>query len=186
MIVFMGVAGSGKSAQGRLLADRLGYPWLSTGEFLRMLISGQRRRQMLEGKLLDDAEIISLVQKIFRIVDTHHEFVMDGFPRTVAQADWLLTQRKHGQLHITAVIHLQASEEVVLERLLSRGRQDDQKAVILERFREYELATQPIIAEFKESGVPVFEVNGEGEVEAIHEDIVRAIASTGLTDVHQD
>lgn len=177
MIIFMGVAGSGKSAQGRLLADRLGYPWLSTGEFLRMLISGERRREMLEGKLLDDAEIISLVQKIFRIVDTEHEFVMDGFPRTVAQADWLLNQRRHGQLDITAVIHLQASEEVVLDRLLQRGRQDDQAEAIRERFREYETATQPIIDDLKEHGVPVFEINGEGDIEAIHESIVRAIAS---------
>lgn len=177
MIIFMGVAGSGKSAQGRLLADRLGFPWLSTGEFLRMLISGERRREMLEGKLLDDAEIISLIQKIFRIVDTEHEFVMDGFPRTVAQADWLLSQRRHGQLDITAVIHLQASEEVVLERLLQRGRQDDQAEAIRERFREYETATQPIIEDLKNHCVPVFEINGEGEIETIHEDIVRAIAS---------
>lgn len=177
MIIFMGVAGSGKSAQGRLLADRLGYPWLSTGEFLRMLIAGERRREMLEGKLLDDAEIITLVQKIFRIVDIEHEFVMDGFPRTSAQADWLLSQRKHGQLDITAVIHLKASEDVVLERLLQRGRQDDQAEVIRERFKEYEEATRPIIDEFKEDGVAVFDIDGVGDVESIHENIVRAIAS---------
>lgn len=184
MIVFMGVAGSGKSAQGRLLADRLGLPWLSTGEFLRMLIAGERRREMLAGKLLEDKEIIALVQKIFRIVDTQHEFVMDGFPRTLAQADWLLSQRRHGQLDITAVIHLKASEEVVLERLLSRGRQDDQKEAILERFREYEQATQPIIHELKEDGVPVFEINGVGEIEAIHEDIVKAVTSVKALNVH--
>lgn len=185
MIIFMGVAGSGKSAQGRLLADRLGFPWLSTGEFLRMLIAGERRRDMLEGKLLGDSEIIALVQKIFRIVDTDHEFVMDGFPRTVAQADWLLTQQRHGQLEITAVIHLQATEEVVLDRLLQRGRQDDQAGVIKERFNEYRQSTQPIIAEFGSHGVQVFDINGEGDVEAIHEEIVRAIASVKKTDVHK-
>ncbi len=177
MIIFMGVAGSGKSAQGRLLADRLGFPWLSTGEFLRMLIGGERRRQMLEGKLLDDSEIITLVQKIFRIVDIEHEFVMDGFPRTVAQADWLLSQRKHGQLDITAVIHLKASEEVVLDRLLQRGRQDDQTEVIRERFREYEQSTRPIIADLKNNGVPIFDIDGVGDIETIHEAIVKAIAS---------
>ncbi len=181
MIIFMGVAGSGKSAQGRLLADRLGYPWLSTGEFLRMLIAGERRRDMLEGKLLGDTEIISLVQKIFRIVDTEHEFVMDGFPRTVAQADWLLSQRRHGQLDITAVIHLRASEEVVLDRLLQRGRQDDQAEAIKERFNEYQQATQPIIEDLDKHGVPVFEINGEGDVETIHEEIVKAIASVKTT-----
>lgn len=177
MIVFMGVAGSGKSAQGRLLADRLGFPWLSTGEFLRMLIAGERRREMLEGKLLDDTEIIALVQKIFRIVDTQHEFVMDGFPRTTAQADWLLSQRKHGQLNITALIHLRATEAVVLERLLQRGRQDDQAEVIKERFKEYVESTRPIIDEFRLDGVPVFDIDGVGDVESIHENIVRAIAS---------
>ena len=177
MIIFMGVAGSGKSVQGRLLADRLGYPWLSTGEFLRMLISGERRKQMLEGKLLGDSEIISLVQKIFRIVDTDHEFVMDGFPRTTAQADWLLTQRKHDQLAITAVIHLTASEKVVLERLLQRQRQDDQEAAVKERFSEYQQLTQPIINEFNTNGVPVFEIEGVGDIEDIHDSIVKAIAS---------
>ena len=177
MIIFMGVAGSGKSVQGRLLADRLGFPWLSTGEFLRMLISGERRREMLEGKLLGDNEIISLVQKIFRIVDTDHEFVMDGFPRTAPQADWLLTQRKHGQLAITAVIHLTASEEIVLERLLQRGRQDDQEAAVKARFNEYQNLTQPIINDFNANGVPVFEIQGTGDIEDIHDAIVKAIAS---------
>jgi adenylate kinase len=180
MIIFMGVAGSGKSVQGRLLADRLGYPWLSTGEFLRMLISGERRKQMLEGKLLDDREIITLVQKIFRIVDTEHEFVMDGFPRTAAQADWLLAQRRHGQLDITAVIDLQASEEIVVERLLQRGRQDDDKKAIIERFKEYEKSTRPIIDDFQSNGVPVFQINGVGDVEDIHEAIVKAIASVRI------
>ena len=70
MIIFMGVAGSGKSSQGRQLADEKGLPWLSTGEFLRMMIAGDKRKQMLEGKLLGDEEIITMVQKIFAVVDT--------------------------------------------------------------------------------------------------------------------
>lgn len=181
MIIFMGVAGSGKSAQGRLLADRLGYPWLSTGEFLRMLIAGERRLEMLQGKLLEDPEIIELVQKIFQVVDTEHEFVMDGFPRTTGQADWLLAQRRYEQLAITAVIHLTASEDVVLSRLLARGRQDDQATAIKERFEEYQSATQPILAQLKEQGVPIFDINGEGDIESIHEAIVAALASVQPT-----
>ncbi len=66
----MGVAGSGKSVQGRMLADRLALPWLSTGEFLRMLVSGEKRKDMIAGKLLSDNEIITLVQRIFTIIDT--------------------------------------------------------------------------------------------------------------------
>jgi adenylate kinase len=175
MIIFMGVAGSGKSMQGRLLADREALPWLSTGEFLRMLIAGEERRDMLAGKLLDDDEVITLVQKIFSVVDIEEEFVLDGFPRTEGQADWLLNQVKYGQLSVTAVIHLTASEKVVMDRLLGRGRQDDHKEAISERFREYEEAIKPILAHFKEAGIPVHDIDGEQEPEKVHHDIVSVL-----------
>lgn len=175
MIILTGVAGSGKSMQGRLLADREALPWLSTGEFLRMLISGDERRDMLAGKLLDDEEIISLVQKIFNVVGVEEEFVMDGFPRTSGQADWLLSQAKYGQLDITAVIHLTASKEVVLKRLLGRGRQDDTEEAITERFKEYEEGIKPILKQFKAADIPVCDIDGEQEPEVIHQQILKAL-----------
>jgi adenylate kinase len=178
VIIFMGVAGSGKSMQGRLLADRLAVPWLSTGEFLRMLISGEERRGMLAGKLLDDEEIIGLVQKIFSVVNVEEDFVLDGFPRTPGQADWLLNQVKYGQLQISAVIHLTASQEIVLDRLLGRGRQDDHKQAITERFKEYEESIKPILAQFKKAGIPVCEINGEQEPEAVHGDIMKSLGKS--------
>jgi len=179
MIIFMGVAGSGKSVQGKMLADALALPWLSTGEFLRMLIAGERRKDMLAGKLLKDEEIIGLVQKIFSMVDTDHEFILDGFPRTESQTDWLLNQLKHRQLHVTAVIQLVASEKTVSERLLGRGRQDDNEAAIAQRFREYHDATKPILDQFRHAGVPVIDVDGEKPVETIHEDIKQALKTVG-------
>lgn len=175
MIVFMGVAGSGKSVQGRLLADELGLPWLSTGEFLRMLVYGERRKDMLAGKLLSDREIIKLVQKIFALIDVHEEFILDGFPRTVQQADWLLNQHKHGQLDVTAVIHLVIGEQTALDRLLQRGRQDDTKEAILERMREYEEVTTPILDHFKKAQVPVFDIDGDESVQTIHGRIKQVI-----------
>ncbi len=177
MIIFMGVAGSGKSLQGKLLADQMALPWLSTGEFLRMLIAGEHRTEMLGGKLLDDAEIICLVQKIFVIVDVSAEFVMDGFPRTIEQADWLLSQVKHGQLHVSAVIHLRASDQAVRSRLLQRGRQDDHDAAIAERFKEYEDSIRPILSYFSDAKVPVHDIDGEGEINVVHARIVEALKS---------
>jgi adenylate kinase len=177
MILFMGVAGAGKSVQGRRLADAFGLPWLSTGEFLRMLVSGQVRKDMVAGKLLGDQEIIALVQKIFSVVDVEHEFVLDGFPRTSPQADWLLNQVKHGQLKLTAIVHIKASREVVLQRLLSRSRPDDTEAAITARFDEYEKVTLPIVEMFREAGTTILEVDGEQSVP----DVQRAIAD-GLKD----
>jgi adenylate kinase len=175
MIIFMGVAGSGKSLQGKRLADEMGLPWLSTGEFLRMLISGEKRKDMLKGYLLNDQEIIDLVQKILAIINKNEEFVLDGFPRTSAQADWLLNQVKHGQLKISAVIHLKASEAAVEKRLLSRGRQDDTKEAIDERFREYEESVRPILEHFIEAGVNVVDVDGEQDVDVVHDQIKQAV-----------
>lgn len=177
MIIFMGVAGSGKSVQGKMIADQLALPWLSTGEFLRMLIAGDKRKAMLDGELLGDQEIIALIRKIFNIVDTSQEFILDGFPRTTAQADWLLSQVKHGQLDITAVIHLVASKEAVRERLLSRGRLDDHHEAINKRFEEYEESIKPILVHFKEASIPVHDINGEQSVEAVHQDILKCLKS---------
>lgn len=179
MIIFMGVAGAGKSIQGKMLADEVGLPWLSTGEFFRMLVSGQRRLDMVAGKLLGDHDTITMVQKVFAIVGTDQEFVLDGFPRTLPQADWLLSQVKHGQLRITAVVQLDTSLEEVEDRLLSRGRPDDTKEAIEQRFTEYQELTLPIIEEFRRFGVTVHKIDGAGKVADIHADIMKAL---GLTD----
>lgn len=176
MIIFTGVAGSGKSVQGKMLADHLGLPWLSTGEFLRMLISGERRKDMLAGKLLDDQEIIALVQRIFNVVDTKHEFVLDGFPRTVAQADWLLNQVKHGQLKITGVVHLKATEDAVRRRLLKRGRQDDTDTAIKERFTEYSETILPILEHFKRANISVHDIDAEQTVSEVQASIRHALS----------
>jgi adenylate kinase len=176
VIIFTGVAGSGKSVQGRMLADEEALPWVSTGEFLRMLISGEKRKEMLAGKLLDDKEIISLIRKIFTIVDTNQEFVLDGFPRTLAQADWLLSQVKHGQLSISGVIHLTASQDGVRKRLLSRGRLDDTEDAIAARFYEYEQEIKPILEHFRQAGVPVHDINGEQDIDEVHQEIIKSLS----------
>lgn len=177
MIVFTGVAGSGKSVQGKLLADELGYPWLSTGEFLRMVISGERRKHMLEGNLLDDEEIIAVMQKIFTMIDTQEEFVLDGFPRTKRQARWLLDLSSQGQTNISAVIHLKASKQVVQERLLARGRKDDHEEAITERFNEYEESIKPILDTFKEADIDVVDIDAERSEKIIHQEILELIKS---------
>ena len=175
MIIFMGVAGAGKSRQGRVLADELGLPWVSTGEFLRMLISGEPRKAMASGQLLDDEEIIRLVQKVFTVVNTNEEFILDGFPRTPEQADWLLSQIKHGQLDLTAVIHLKATKEVVKRRLLERGRQDDTEEAINERFEEYERHILPILEQFKAAGARVCDIDGGQGISEVHDAILASL-----------
>jgi len=180
MIILMGVAGSGKSMQGRLLADEHGYAWISTGEILRVLITGKRRREMLEGKLLSDEEMIEILDKILELIDVREEFVLDGFPRTIPQADWLIDQAQAGRFKLSVVVNLAASEEVVRERLLSRGRMDDHEEAIAERFREYQAATLPILQHFEREGIDMINVDAAQSPQQVHDQITAYLEEKDL------
>lgn len=175
MIILMGVAGAGKSMQGRLFADEHGFAWVSTGELFRVLVTGERRQQMLEGKLLSDKEVIELVDRTLELIDLNDEFVLDGFPRTKVQSDWLLEQVKSGRLKWTAVVNLTASKDVVKKRLLARGRLDDTEEAIERRFTEHELVTMPIVEYLKEAGAPVHNVDADQDPILVHDQIMSFI-----------
>src|SRR5476651_1716531 len=115
MILLMGPAGAGNSIQGHQLADQYGYAYISTGEIFRVLITGKRRNQMLEGKLLSDEEVIRVVDKVLELIDTSEQFILDGFPRTKPQIDWLLDQCKSGRFNLPIAINLEVSSDVIHE-----------------------------------------------------------------------
>lgn len=175
MIILTGVAGAGKSMQGKILADEHGYAWISTGEILRVLVTGKRRHEMLEGKLLSDEEMIAILDKVFELIDPTQEFVLDGFPRTIPQADWLLDQVHSNRFKLTAIINLSASEDVVKARLLERGRQDDNDEAIAERFREYRAVTLPILEYFRKENVPVYDIDASQDPRSVHDAILKHI-----------
>jgi adenylate kinase len=175
MIILMGVAGAGKSMQGRLLADERGYAWISTGEILRVLVTGKRRQEMLAGQLLSDAEMIRLMDKVLDLINLQEEFILDGFPRTLKQADWLIDQVEMGRFKVTAVVHLTASQNVVLKRLTRRGRQDDTEDAIRHRFGEYEAVTQPILADFRKRGIIVHDIDAAPAPEVVHQEIAKLL-----------
>jgi adenylate kinase len=175
MIILTGVAGAGKSMQGRLFADEHGYAWISTGELFRVLVTGERRQEMLEGKLLSDGEVIELVDKTLKLIDLKQEFLLDGFPRTKVQADWLLGEIHAGRLSLTAVFNLEATREVVKKRLLARGRPDDTEEAIEKRFGEYETSTLPILDYLKQEGAPVYDINADQDPITVHDEIMALI-----------
>lgn len=175
MILLMGVAGAGKSMQGRILADEHGYAWISTGEILRVLVTGKRRQEMMQGKLLSDDEIITIIDQVFNFIDPKQEFVLDGFPRTVKQADWLLEQIEQGRFELSAVINLVADKKVILNRLTKRGRPDDTEEAIDRRFAEYEAVTLPILKHLKDKNVKVHEVDANRDPRDIHDNILELI-----------
>jgi len=172
MIILMGVAGAGKSTQGRLLADQKGYAWISTGEILRVLITGTRRQKMLQGKLLSDEETINVIDKVLDLIDPNDEFVLDGFPRSMQQLHWLLKQTDQERFDRILVIYLRAPEALVHDRLIQRGRTDDTDQAIGERFKEYHEVTLPILDEFRQHNIKIYEFDASQDAETIHSEIM--------------
>lgn len=175
MIVLMGPAGAGKSLQGHALADEYGYAYLSTGELFRVLITGRRRHEMLEGKLLSDDEVIRVVDRSLDIIDTSQEFVLDGFPRTRTQVDWLCQQYKAGRFDKPVIINLEINEQVISERLSKRNRPDDTEEAIARRFAEYQSITRPILSYMQNNGLVIHDIDAAQPAEIVGRQINDAL-----------
>lgn len=172
MILLMGIAGSGKGTQGSLLAEKAGYNVISTGDLLRNYGSEEQHARMHRGVILDDAEVTALLDRALGELPDADKVILDGYPRRISQADWLLEQQKKGKFKLSQILHLVASPKSVKDRLHDRGRIDDHDEAIEERFREYDRATLPILTHLANAGVPVNQIDAERPVEAVHNDIV--------------
>lgn len=175
MILLMGIAGSGKGTQGKMLADQQGFHLISMGDVLRMYVTGKQRERMLAGGLLADDEIITIVDRVLSSLPDDEEVLMDGFPRTIPQAEWLLGQVKTGRFKLDKAFHLTASREAVKQRLISRGRIDDAEDAIEERFKQYENATAPLLNWLSEQGIQVINIDAERSPEAVNEDLLKEL-----------
>lgn len=175
MIILMGLPGAGKGTQGKIMADQHGMHLLSMGEIIRMYITGERRARMLSGELLGDQEVIELLDRLLDGVANKDLCVLDGFPRTIPQAEWLLNKSKKDGFSISHVINLIASEVTVTNRLHARGRLDDKDAVIEERFKEYKELTLPLTAWYKSHGVDVISINAERSVDEVNADVAKSL-----------
>jgi adenylate kinase len=182
MIILMGVAGAGKSMQGRLFADEHGFAWISTGELLRVLVTGKRRHEMLEGKLLSDDEMVHILDKVLDLINTSDEFVLDGFPRTIPQAEWILTQAEHGRFDIDIVFNLVASQNLLRTRLRARGRIDDTDEAIAQRFKEYEEVTRPIMDLLRARGIHVYDIDASKTPQEVHDALLSHVNGLHLTE----
>ncbi len=171
----MGLPGSGKGTQGKMMADQHGMHLISMGELIRLFVTGDRRSRMLAGELLDDDEVIGLLDRVLDSLSNKEWCVLDGFPRTIAQAEWLLKKAKSDGFNISYVINLEASQETVKNRLHARGRRDDKDEVIVERFKEYVELTQPLIDWYLTKNIKVVTINAEQNVDNVNNDVTKAL-----------
>lgn len=178
MILVVGLAGSGKSTQCQMLEATGLYKWLSVGQLLRTKIEDPKHKAVIDsGSVLGDDTVLPLVEEYLRLHsgDQSKELILDGFPRSLSQAKWLSDLKNKHQIHITEAVHIMATPETTLPRLLKRGRTDDHETAIKERFSEYENKILPILDYLRNEDIPVYEVNGEDTPEGVHQQILKAL-----------
>lgn len=176
MILMLGVAGSGKSTQSQLMAETGKYRWVYIGEVLRRNMTGQDAADIQAGKLLNDDKVIGYLEQEITSLGDGPEIIIDGFPRTVYQADWLVGKHANSVYELSAVVHIEVDKSIVLDRLASRGRPDDTTEAINARFAEYDKAIRPIISDLSNHGVPIVSVDGSKEPAQVFDDVLNALA----------
>ena len=184
-ILILGPQGSGKGTQARLIAAAHDVPHVATGDMLRAAVAeqtdlGRRVRPILErGDLVPDELMVDLIRA--RIAD-EGGFVLDGFPRTVPQAEALDAMLDEIGKPLDVVLLLEVSDDVSLERLLGRraaeGRSDDAPDAIRNRLRLYHELTEPVVERYRADGTLVT-VDGERTVDEVARAIEHALERTG-------
>lgn len=180
MIVFFGPAGAGKSIQGQILAARQNWRWLSTGQILRDTHDPEIHSYMQKGELIPFAVSNRIMGEAIKKAGDIDRIILDGFPRQIEQAKWLIEgQPEHGRA-IDLVVVLEVPREELLKRLSIRGRADDTPEAIDQRLRDYRQVMYPILGYFTEEHIPVVHIDGVGTVGEIHDRIFAEIQSRGI------
>lgn len=177
-LVFFGAPGAGKGTQADRFCERHRIPKISTGDILRRAIQeGTELGKAVDGALqrgalVDDALMVQVVRERLEQADTAGGFVLDGFPRTVSQAQAL--DRLLGDRGPIMVIALSVPVDVLVHRLLSRGRADDKDGVIRERLKLYASDTEPVLDYYRRRGMIAI-LEGDRSPDAIAEAIEAAV-----------
>ncbi|MEK7092347.1 MAG: nucleoside monophosphate kinase [Patescibacteria group bacterium] len=175
-IILIGIQGSGKSTQGNLLSENLHLPYLSTGHIFREIAKehtplGRHIKEVMNaGYLISDEQTIEIVRDYLQRPEYLGGYILDGFPRTIAQADSFETD-------IHRVIYLKVSDEEALKRISGRqdvNREDETLTAITKRIESFHTFTKPVLDYFQQKNL-LIEIDGEQTIEKIHEDIMAHI-----------
>jgi adenylate kinase len=180
MIVFFGPAGAGKSVQGQILAARQGWRWLSAGQILRDTHDPEIVQTMHEGKLIPHELITRIMGDAIAKAGDIDQLILDGFPRELPQAEWLVNSKTDHGRDIGLVVVLEVPREELLKRLAIRGRVDDTPEAIDQRLAIYRQEMYPVLGLFSDQHIPVVHIDGVGTVGEIHDRVYAELQSRKL------
>ncbi|MEX2279105.1 MAG: adenylate kinase [Acidimicrobiia bacterium] len=176
-LLFVGPPGAGKGTQADRVADKLGIAHVSTGDMFRALDDstalGRRVNEIMEsGGYVSDGIVIEMLEARIALPDAADGYILDGFPRTVPQAEAL--DDFLGDTGLDAVVLFEIDTDEVVTRMLERGRADDTEETIRTRLEVYREQTEPLIGRYEERGL-VRRVDAEGDIEEITTRVLSAL-----------
>lgn len=180
-LIFLGPPGAGKGTQAEAISAFCEVPHISTGDMLRSAVASQsdlgKKAQdyMNAGELVPDDLILGLIRERLDKSDAQEGWLLDGFPRNVAQAEFLEALLAEIHQSCESVVNLEVPDEVIVARLLSRGRQDDAESVVRHRLEVYRSQTEPLI-DFYRSRQKLVSIDGNQPVNAVTDDLKQIIA----------
>ncbi|NJL48129.1 MAG: adenylate kinase [Leptolyngbyaceae cyanobacterium SM2_5_2] len=180
-LIFLGPPGAGKGTQAKMLSEDCGVPHISTGDILRAAVAegselGKKAENyMSAGELVPDELILDLIRERLHQPDAQAGWILDGFPRNVPQAEFLSKLLEQISQPVDFVINLDVADEVIVARLLNRGRQDDEESVIRNRLEVYRAQTEPLI-EFYRSRQQLVSVDGSQTLETVRASLQQVIS----------
>lgn len=187
-LIIIGAPGSGKGTQAKLIQKHFGLRHFSTGAQIRQEIAagtevGLQAKDCVEkGQLVPDDLINKIVEKA--ILEDHEGIIFDGYPRSIVQEETLdQLLNKHRETPIRAFIYLNVRKDLLLERVLERGkvsrRTDDTAEVFEERYQAYLAETEPLVESYRKKGILV-EVDGNDTIENIFENHIKPLMESYL------
>ncbi len=183
-VVLMGAPGAGKGTQAKRLAQTLGLPQVATGDLFRANLKNQTelgklaRTYMDKGELVPDEVTVAMVRERLAQPDCENGAILDGFPRTSAQAETLDTLLSEFSAKIAVVPFIHVNQDVLVERLAKRaeieGRADDNEKTILTRMEVYHFETAPLLDYYEKRGLLV-KIDGEQSIDDVSSDLTKVI-----------
>ena len=178
-LLFLGPPGAGKGTQAGLMSESSQYMHLSTGELLRKEVElktslGIQVKEIINsGMLVKDELVLEIVRK--NLLKKNKGWILDGFPRNISQADSLNQVLEDINQTLEMVFYLDVNEDILVKRLLSRGRTDDNEDTIRTRLNIYKETTEPLIDFYKQKNILKY-IDGDRELKIISDEIKQKMA----------
>ena len=179
-LLFLGPPGAGKGTQAGLMSQASKYLHLSTGELLRKEVDmktnlGIQVKEVINsGKLVKDELVLEIVRK--NLLKKNKGWILDGYPRNISQANSLNKVLEDINQVLEMVFYLDVNEEILVKRLLNRGRADDNENAIRTRLSIYKQTTEPLINFYREKNILEY-IDGDRELKIISDEIKQKMAT---------